>query len=232
MAKIDFIHKALLIDNILVISDLHIGYEEALNKQGMFVPRHQFEETMQDLEELFKKIKMNKLRFEEIVILGDLKHEFGEISQQEWKDAFAVLNFLLSKCKKIICVRGNHDTILEPILRRFAQVEFKEFYIKNEICFIHGNKFPSEIFSKQVKRIVMGHIHPAVTIRHGIKRELYKCYLVGKLKGKKLIILPSFFPIVEGSDVKEGGFFTNLDNFQVYVQGDMVYEFGKVKDIK
>ena len=33
-------------EKILIIADTHIGYEEALNKQGMLVPRFQFKEII------------------------------------------------------------------------------------------------------------------------------------------------------------------------------------------
>jgi len=68
---------ALIYKDHLIISDLHIGLEEALNKQGILIPRFQFKEIKQRLEPLLlKKIKV-------IVINGDLKHEFGTISEQE-----------------------------------------------------------------------------------------------------------------------------------------------------
>ena len=59
----------------LVIADSHIGYEEALNKQGILVPRFQFKELIQRLEKILKKTKPKT-----IVVNGDIKHEFGTIS--------------------------------------------------------------------------------------------------------------------------------------------------------
>ena len=55
--KYEFVDKALYFpeEKILVIADLHIGYEESLNAQGIFVPRRQFEETMKNLEGVLKK---------------------------------------------------------------------------------------------------------------------------------------------------------------------------------
>ena len=42
---------------ILVIADLHIGYEEALNKEGVLVPRHQFKLTKELLEKMLAVVK-------------------------------------------------------------------------------------------------------------------------------------------------------------------------------
>src|SRR3989344_8917534 len=110
---IELIDLALYSDKILVMSDFHIGYEEALNKQGIFVPRFQFKEIMQRLEGIFSRLKGRKI--ESIVILGDLKHEFGTISDQEWRHTLQLLDYFSAKAKETILIKGNHDTILGPI---------------------------------------------------------------------------------------------------------------------
>ena len=51
---IEIIDLALLLyNNVLVIADTHIGYEEALNKQGLLVPRFQFREIIRRLDGIF-----------------------------------------------------------------------------------------------------------------------------------------------------------------------------------
>ena len=42
----------------LIIADIHIGYEEALNKQGILVPRYQFKKVIAELK---SKKKINIL---------------------------------------------------------------------------------------------------------------------------------------------------------------------------
>src|SRR3989338_2222743 len=140
--------------SVLVISDLHIGFENMLNERGQ------------------KKVK-------EVVILGDLKHDFGGISRQEWKETLALLDFLKEKCKKIVLIRGNHDMILEPIARQ-KNVELRNFYISKDVCFMHGHRMFIECPGKGIKTIVLGHRHPAVVLRDKIKSESYKCFLAGK----------------------------------------------------
>ena len=51
---IEIVGKALWLKEpkTLIIADLHIGYEEALNKQGILVPRTQFKETEKEIKEL------------------------------------------------------------------------------------------------------------------------------------------------------------------------------------
>lgn len=232
------VDKALLIEQtskkILVLADLHIGFEEALNKQGIFLPRTMFKEIMKEAEKLFG----SSGKIDEIIILGDLKHEFGKISRQEWQEVLSFLDFLKTKCKKIVLVKGNHDTILEPIIRQREQekIEIKDFYVIDDICFIHGHKMFSECLDKKIKTLVLGHLHPAVTIHDKTKSERYKCFLVGRWKGKKIIILPSFFPLVEGADVfiedTNLAFNFNLKKFKVYAVGDKIYEFGELGEIE
>ena len=81
---------------LLIINDLHIGYEEALQQKGVLVPRFQLEEMRNMLERIFRHV-----RPETIVINGDLKHEFGRILRQEWKEILAFFDFLAEKCKRL-----------------------------------------------------------------------------------------------------------------------------------
>jgi len=230
--RIEFVDKALWLPEkkILVLSDLHIGYEEALSEAGVFLPKTQFKKMLEDLERVFKKIGKVK----EIVILGDLKHEFGQISKQEWRETLRFLDFLEKSCKKIVLIKGNHDTILEPLAER-KNLKIVNFYVKDELAFLHGHKLFPRCLDKKIKTLVMGHKHPAITIREGVKAETYKCFLVGRWKNKKIVILPSFFPLVEGSDVfiedTNLAFNFRFGNFKVYAVGDKIYEFGKVKDV-
>ena len=70
-------------ENYLVIADLHLGYEEMLNKQGVLMPRINFRDIKERLERrVFSKLK----KLDKIIINGDLKHEFGTISEQEWSE--------------------------------------------------------------------------------------------------------------------------------------------------
>lgn len=235
--KFRFIGKSLYFPErkMLVLADLHIGYEEYLNEQGVFLPRMQFKEMIKELEEILNEVgKINKeKKIDEIVVVGDLKHEFGQISSQEWRETKEVLELFKKKAKKVVLVKGNHDNILEPIAKR-KELKIKDYYIKDEICFLHGNKMFNECLGKKIKMLVIGHRHPAVMLADKYKREKYKCFLVGKWKNKEVIILPSFFPFTEGSDIVEEGWNKlfvdekSLRGFDVFVVGDKVYRFGKL----
>ncbi|MBI5148621.1 metallophosphoesterase [Candidatus Pacearchaeota archaeon] len=217
---------------ILVLADLHIGYEYALNKQGILVPRQQFKETLEKLKKIFDSVG----KIDIVVINGDLKHEFGEISNQEWSETLKIFDFLSEKCKKIILIKGNHDTILEPLAKK-RNLEIKEFVCFDDLCILHGDKI---LLNKEIyvsKILIIGHEHPAISLQEGAKQEIYKCFLLGKWKDKKLIIQPSFLPIIEGTDIKRERLLSpylqqNLKNFETFIIADRVYRFGKLKNIK
>lgn len=233
---IEMVGKALWIpkQKTLIIADLHIGYEEDLNSQGILIPRIQFGDMKREIEML-----LNDLKPKTIVINGDLKHEFGGISSQEWREALEILDIMSKNCKKIVLIKGNHDNMLEPIAKKRG-LELKQFYCieKENICILHGDKIPVNDEVHKAKVLIIGHEHPSISLREGMKIEKYKCFLLGKWHGKKLVIMPSFFPYIEGLDIRNEDRISvmlkqkNIDDFEVFVIGDKIYQFGKMKDIK
>jgi putative SbcD/Mre11-related phosphoesterase len=235
LAGIEIMDLALYVkkDNILIISDVHIGYEEALNKKGVLIPRFQFKEIIQRLD----KIIDNKI-FDKIIINGDVKHEFGTISEQEWRHTLRLLDFLKKYSKEIILVKGNHDKILGPIAKK-RNVKVKDYLIIKDILIIHGDKDKGVmdlIKKNKIKKIIIGHEHPAVGLAEGSRVETYKCFLKGKWKNKTLIAQPSFNLVTEGTDVLKEALLSpflkqDLGKFNVYIVSDKVYEFGKLKNL-
>jgi uncharacterized protein len=233
---IKYIGKCLLIEEkgkkLLVIGDLHLGYEEHMNQSGVFVGRQMFNEMIEYLDKVFEKVG----DVDEVVLLGDVKHDFGSIMKQEWQDVLGLFEYLEDRCKKITIIKGNHDKIIEPIARK-SDVEVKDFYIWEGYCFIHGDRDFDEIYGKEVKYWVVGHGHPAVKISDGVKVEKYKCFLIGRYKKKKVILVPSFFAYNEGSDPRDNflGMVWEFDfeKFEVKAVGkDLeVLDFGLLKNL-
>ncbi len=227
--------------NALVIGDVHIGYEEAMNRRGVLIPRFHFGDVIASLnyafhllQPLLKKSKRQKLA--QIIINGDLKHEFGSISEQEWREILKFLDILAQHCEKVVLIKGNHDVILAPIARK-RNIELVEDYSSEGFFICHGHKVPETPEFKKAKTIIIGNEHPAVSIRDGPRTELFKCFLKGKFRRKNLVVMPSFNPITAGTDVLKETFIspflkTGISNFEVFVAADDSYYFGRVKDLK
>jgi len=228
---IDIIDNALAIGDTLVICDLHIGAEESLNKQGYMIPRFQFIEMR---DRLLKLIEDKE--FKTVVINGDLKHEFGTISESEWKNTLKLLETISHYCPKTVLVKGNHDTILGPIAYQTA-VEVQDHYAVGDILICHGDKIPYGPSLSNAKTVIIGHEHPAISLRRSGRVESFKCFLKGSYRDKSLIVMPSFNTMTAGSNVlKERTLSPFLeqgtDRFEVFALGDKVYQFGRVSTLK
>lgn len=226
--NIEIIDLALLINkDILVITDTQIGYEESLNKQGVLIPRFQFK----DLHDRLKKI-LDICRPKKIIINGDIKHEFGTISETEWRHTLKLIDFLAEHAE-LILIKGNHDTILGPIVKK-RNIEIVKHYVINDIYLCHGHQIPQDF--DNCKTIIIGHEHPAVALKEKGRVEKFKCYLKGKFKDKVLIVQPSFNLLTEGTDVLTEKILSpflhqDINNFEIYVVSDKILFFGKAKNL-
>jgi len=217
-------------EKALVISDTHLGFEESLNKQGILVPRFQYEETIKRLKQIFKDLEIK-----EIIVNGDFKHEFGEISRTEWKDSLNMIDFFLENCKKLTLIKGNHDKIIDPIASRRNLKPVLGYKI-NDSYICHGDFIPNDFEFHEAKNIIIGHEHPAISLRKSGRVETYKCFLIGKWKRKNLYVMPSFNLVIEGTNILKEKLLSpflkqDLKNFHVFIVEDKIYDFGRLKDI-
>ena len=215
-------------EKTLIIGDIQLGYEENLHNKGVLVPKFQFKDLIDRLSKVIGKAKPKK-----IVINGDIKHEFGTISEQEWREILRFIDFVLEKSIELIFVKGNHDKILEPIAKK-RNVKVVPFVKIKDILIIHGHEIPK--IPKETKTIIIGHEHPAVALRDGPRIEKFKCFLKGKWKRKNLVAQPSFNTLTEGSDILSENllspFLTNINNFEIFVVGDEIRYFGTVAKLR
>lgn len=224
---------------VLIIGDLHIGYEEAINKKGVLLPRQQLKDIIRRLDRIFKILSDRKVSVAKVIINGDLKHEFGVISDQEWRDTLKTIDYLKKKSgdAEIILIRGNHDTILGPIAGKRG-ITISENYCFESIYICHGNNMPKSEDKdfRSAKNIVIGHIHPSVTVSDGARKEKYKAFVVSDWKKKKLIMMPSFCTITYGFDIigeeKRPGFLSEAKNARVFISADRIYDFGPLDKLK
>lgn len=237
--NIEIVETALWLkeEKTLIVNDLHLGYEEALQRKGVLLPKFQLQEIISLFQRIFQKVKPRK-----VIINGDLKHEFGKILLQEWKEVRQLLDFLRQHSKEIIIIRGNHDLAIRSFAEKKEdergeeekKVKIVTEYRSGDTLIIHGYEL---VETTTAQRIIIGHEHPAITLRAGGKWEKYKCFLKGRWNEKEIIAVPSFNPLTEGTDIlKEetlSPFIKDLDSFEVFIiNAGEIFPFGKVKEIR
>ncbi len=224
---------------LLAITDLQFGYEESLNKRGVLVPRVVHQEMLKRMEAILQRCCQisHAKKIAAVLVNGDFKHEFGVISETEWRHCIRFLKLLQQYTDRIILVKGNHDTMLEPIAKTRG-LEVVDHYILDDILFVHGDRISEIVHDKKIKTIIIGHEHPAVAVSQWPRTEKYKAFLVGTWKRKKLIVLPSFNQCTEGTDVLKEYLLSpflkgaDLSLFEAYLVADKPYYFGQLKNVK
>ena len=211
-------------ERTIAISDLHLGFEGAMQEAGVAIPRRQKGVMLDRLDRL-----LSRYAPERVVVNGDFKHEFSRNLEDEWKDVKDVLDFLCRRTTPVL-VRGNHDNYLMTILAKrgldlHRKVEIGGFTL------VHGHDDPGVSGP-----LVLGHEHPAVKLRD----ELGAVFsLPAFVVQPDLILLPAFSPLALGVDVTERPRlspllrFADLGNARVYAIDDAsgLMEFGRVRDL-
>ncbi len=183
---------ALLGTDTVVIADLHIGYESAMEEQGLSLPRIQVNELRERLLHI-----LDKYEPERTVILGDMKHEFSRNLRQEWDDVQHLLSLLKSQTEVVI-VRGNHDNYLATIASKMDVPMVRE-HREEGITLTHGHRD-----SKQ-RPIMMGHEHPSIKIFDEVGAYVrFHCYMLDR--EEKILVLPAFSPLASGTDLSRAGY--------------------------
>ncbi len=172
-------------ENIAIISDIHLGYEEAMSTQGVYLPRLQLKRAKSIINEI------SKLNFKKLIIAGDLKHVFEKLTRQERAEILELMSFTVkANIKEVILVKGNHDTYISNLLKDIGiQVEDSFLDIGDGIAITHGHKMFDDIGKYQF--IVMGHEHPSVEINlSGSKIRLQALLKMPLKNGSTALILP------------------------------------------
>jgi len=143
---------------VLVVADLHIGWEIALSEKGIHVPTQ--------TPKLLQKIKMllSTYKPEKLLIIGDIKHTVATAEISEWHDVPDFFIELKTLINEIQIIRGNHDGNLEPLLPEGIKTLPSSGTIVGDVGFFHGHRWPSPMLLK-CKTLVMGHVHPVVAFR-------------------------------------------------------------------
>lgn len=165
---------------ICVASDLHIGLEDELRRQGLAFPLKEGPMLLDRIDEALEAFRPSVF-----VLAGDIFHSFDRLDNSARDKFDLVMNTIENQCK-VILLRGSHDTML-PISGR----ELLERYDADGFTFVHGHDSISNHGD-----IVLGHEHPVIQI----EMERLPCFLFGEkvINGKDIFVLPAFNTICQG----------------------------------
>lgn len=189
-------------EKMLIVSDLHLGLESLMAEAGMFMPKFQLKEIKSALLDMLEKKDV-----ESLLVCGDIKHEFSETSYGERKEVEELIDFVLDHVENIFLVKGNHDNYLIYTVKSYPEVELENIFVFDDVCFVHGHEKHERIRGLDIEYLIIGHEHPALTLTDEIgSREKIRCFLYGNTTtGKKMIVMPAFSGLAQGSDMNKIG---------------------------
>ncbi len=177
----------------LLIADLHLGIEGSLEKEGIYLPLDVSSMVIDHVKMMVENSEASNL-----ILLGDVKHEFGFPNPREWIVVKRLLRWLRSRGITVKVVRGNHDNYLTAILKEMEVPIYQGRLIVEEFTFTHGH-LPLRLEDAK-ETIFMGHEHPSLMIseEEGVTHK-FKCFLSGPYLGKKLVVLPAANDLASGT---------------------------------
>jgi len=179
----------------LVITDLHLGFENALSLNNVFLGKNK------TVTEITKEIELiiDKTKPDSLILLGDVKSSINSITKVEWETVPAFFENI-TKLIDTILVPGNHDANIEKLIPNEITLASSKWIIIDDMLLTHGHTMPTENFS-QINTMVMGHIHPVFFEKESLinGERVWVSIISDKQKifhsksGElELIILPSF----------------------------------------
>lgn len=144
-------------EKIIVISDLHIGWEAAFSQEGIHIPS-QTGKLLRRLEALVDVASPTST-----IILGDLKHTVERMMLEEWRDVPHFLEQALKLTPKIKIIPGNHDGNIDALLPPKVELLPAAGIKVGDIGLVHGHAWPSPNLLG-CQGLVIGHVHPQIIL--------------------------------------------------------------------
>lgn len=159
------------LQNMLLISDVHLGKVTHFRKHGVAVPAHAISRNFEQLDNVFGYFNPRKM-----VFLGDLFHSK---KNTEWR---LFENWVSKTDAKMVLVAGNHD-IIDPQHYRDLGIEVCSELAIGRFLLTHHPEERENYFN------FSGHIHPGIELR-GLGRQSLRlpCFF----KKPNQMILPAF----------------------------------------
>ena len=169
-------------ERVVVVGDLHIGWEVTLSQQGIHIPS----QTGKMLQRL--RVIIEKEHPSSVIMLGDVKHSVTGTELEEWRDVPDFFEALLKLVPSVQVILGNHDGNLEPLTPSKVEIlPSTGLALWGRFGLLHGHAWPSpEILGCET--LILGHLHPAVTLRDALGYRLTKpAWVTASCDPKKLV---------------------------------------------
>ncbi|MFQ5406435.1 MAG: metallophosphoesterase [Candidatus Micrarchaeia archaeon] len=235
---------AVKLGDVLAVADLHLGVEKEFAAKGVDLGK-KFLVAAQKINSL-----MNYSKTSNLVVLGDLKHETMQSSEEQQEIIGGFLDAL--DCKRLVLCKGNHDENLAdfPAINVIQEQGFVLDAEKKKYGLFHGHVLPSrELYDAHY--LLFAHVHPQLefTDSYGAKSAL-QSWVLGNLKyedkerapqGQKALILPAFSKLCKSFSVNalpseklpgalvQTGVFDLEDSQALLLDGKKI---GKIKDLR
>ncbi|MCL2032060.1 MAG: metallophosphoesterase [Methanomassiliicoccaceae archaeon] len=220
--------RCLILDDgpTAVLGDLHLGYESALEEEGMYIPRMNTESIRDALNNILSEYEP-----ERVVLLGDIKHDFKRSRREASAEVKRIVG-LLTEASDVIVIKGNHDNFLQNILSDVGLMAAD--YID-----LAGFRMEHGHVDSGVRPVIIGHEHPSVRIPGAMSGGMkIHCFVHQRKDG--VIVLPPFSPFSAGNDLVldgkcimapalGGSDYPDADLYGVSDVG--IIKLGKLKDV-
>jgi len=175
-------------EDVLVVADLHLGCEAALEQEGLSLPRVQTPKVEAYVRGLVESVSPSK-----VIVAGDLKHNFSRNLTQEWQDVSRFVRGL-SDMAPLEVVKGNHDNFLLSILGELGTPLVMETVVGG-VRVVHGHAG-----RRTDAPTIIGHIHPSLVLKDGVNAGLKdRCFLYSEREN--MLVLPALSIVASGLDV-------------------------------
>ncbi|MDO5861781.1 MAG: metallophosphoesterase [Thermoplasmata archaeon] len=181
--------KCLVLDDgpTVVIGDLHLGYERALEQDGLYLPRLNTGSIRDALNDI-----MSRYEPERVVLLGDVKHDFRRAGREEREQVRGIVG-LIAEDAQVVVVKGNHDNYIQNIISDMGILAVDHIDVMG-YRLEHGHE------DSGVRPVIIGHEHPSVRIPGAVGGGMkIQCFVHAEKDG--VIVIPPFSPFSSGNDL-------------------------------
>ncbi len=174
-------------EHVLVIGDLHLGYEKALEDEGVYIPRMNTDSIRDSLNRIISKYEP-----ETIVLLGDIKHDFKRAKYEGKEEVRSILDLILGAAE-VVVIRGNHDNYIQNIISDYGLMAV-------DYADIGGYRLGHGHVDSGVRPVIIGHEHPSVRIAGALSGGMkVQCFMYARKEG--VIVIPPFSFLSSGNDL-------------------------------